>query len=200
MELAREYSSNNKFKLILMKRIIYLSLITIVIAFSSCQKKQDVGGTIAQKFANEWWVQLYDPTGALAYPAGYYGHMKTYNTSANDNTIWIDDFPFIATSPAPAHWTGDIWAFKFKATTNPSNLTFTATQAASDLSGKSGSTTVEYKIKVDVTEGKILENAGHSKTGVLTDSIYMKIKFSDDPTTIYTIRGHARTRFSEDDY
>ena len=185
-----------------MKRISILTIVITAIAFSSCQKKPDVGGTTTQKFANEWWVQLYEPSGSLPswWPSSYYAHIATYNTSANDNTFWIDDFPTIATNPAPAHWTGNVWAFKFKATANTGNLTFTANQAASDLVGTSNNNPVQYKIKVNVTEGKILENTGHSKTGVLTDSIYMKIEFSDDPGTIYTMRGHARTKFAEDDY
>jgi len=179
-----------------MKRIFVIIGI-VAIGLSSCDKERpDTGGTNAQKMANEWWVQLYDPSGALVYPASYHGHMATYNSASNDNTIWIDDFPHISGT----NWTGDIWAFKFKAVADLNSMTFAANQSASDLVGRVGSTPVEYKLKVNVTEGKILEDAGKSRTGVVTDSIYMKIEFSDDPATIYSIRGHARTRFSEDDY
>ena len=51
-----------------------------------------------------------------------------------------------------------------------------------------------------VTDGKILLNAGHSKSGNVVDSIHMQIEFSDDPGTIYEMNGGARTRFAEDDY
>lgn len=109
-----------------------------------------------------------------------FGHIATYNTSANtSNQLWIDD-------------QAEIWDFKVKVTADPNNLTFSANQAVSAIDG--------YNIKINVTDGKIIENGGHSKTGVLTDSIYMKIEFEDDPGTIYSIRGHARTRFAEDDY
>jgi hypothetical protein len=171
-----------------MKRIYFLSVALVTIVLSSCQKKPDVGGTTPEKMANEWWVQLYDPAGGLAYSASYHGHMETYNSSANDNTIWIDDFPV----KSGGSWGGDIWGFKIKAVADLNNLTFSAKQSVSALDG--------YNIKVNVTDGKIIENGGHSKTGVLTDSIYMKIEFEDDPGTIYSIRGHARTRFAEDDY
>jgi hypothetical protein len=171
-----------------MKKIYFSAIAVTLFAFYSCQKKPDIGGTTPQNMANEWWVQFYDPTGALATSANYYGHIKTYNTSANDNTIWIDDFP----EESGGSWTGNIWAFKIKAVADLNNLTFSAKQSVSALDG--------YNIKVNVTDGKIFENGGHSKTGVLTDSIYMKIEFEDDPGTIYSLRGHARTRFAEDDY
>jgi len=57
-----------------------------------------------------------------------------------------------------------------------------------------------YPITVNVTDGKILLNAGHSKSGNVVDSIHMQIEFSDDPGTIYEMNGGARTRFAEDDY
>jgi hypothetical protein len=53
---------------------------------------------------------------------------------------------------------------------------------------------------MDVLEGKIIADAGHSKTGVVTDSIYIKAVFSDDPGTEYEMAGHRRTGFVEDDY
>jgi hypothetical protein len=147
--------------------------------FHACQKKPEVGGTAAQSMANEWWVQLFDPSGAPVYPASYYGHIATYNTSANTDEIWVDD-------------QNEIWNFKVKAKADLKALTFSANKAESVVDN--------YNIKVTITDGKILPNVGHSKTGVLTDSISMKIEFEDDPGTIYSLRGHARTRFAEDDY
>lgn len=159
-----------------MKKIYFLSAAVTILAFSSCQKKPDAGGTATQKLANEWWVKLYDDGGTALTD---FGHIATYNAAANTNEIWVDD-------------QGEIWDFKVKATANVSNLTFSANQAVSVID--------QYNIKVNITEGKIIENGGHSKNGVLTDSIYMKIEFEDDPGSIYSIRGHARTRFAEDDY
>jgi hypothetical protein len=145
--------------------------------FYACQKKPEVGGTATQSMANEWWVQLYDPTGAAATD---WGHIATYNTSANNaDEIWVDD-------------QGEIWDFKVKAKADLKAMTFSANKAVSVVDN--------YNIKVTITDGKIIPNVGHSKTGVLTDSISMKIEFEDDPGTIYSLRGHARTRFAEDDY
>ena len=53
---------------------------------------------------------------------------------------------------------------------------------------------------MEVLEGKVINDAGRSKSGVVTDSIYIKAVFSDDPGTEYEMAGHRRTGFLEDDY
>jgi hypothetical protein len=164
-----------------MKKIYLLGITLTILVFTSCQKKPDVGGTATEKMANEWWVQLYEPDGSLSYPPDYYGKIATYNTAANTgNELWLDDLG------------GNIWDFKVKVNADQNNLTFSADQAESVVD--------QYNIKITVTDGKIIPNGGHSKTGVITDSIYMNIEFEDDPGKLYSIRGHARTRFAEDDY
>ena len=107
------------------------------------------------------------------------GHFKilTYNTAANNDSIWVDDY-------------GNGWQVKFKAAANFNDLTFSATNAENQY----------YPITINLTEGKVLLNAGHSKSGNIVDSIHMKVEFSDDPGTIYEMNGTARTRFIEDEY
>ena len=150
--------------------IISLSIFTLI----SCQKAKDPGATAAVKVANEWWVTLTlngDDIGT--------GHFKmaTYNTSANDNNIWVDDYP-------------NGWQFKIKVPVDYNNLTFAAMAAQNEY----------YNITVNLTDGKILPKLGHSKSGNIADSIHMKLEFSDDPGTIYEMNGVERTRFPEDDY
>jgi len=163
-----------------MKKVTIILSALIIFLFFSCSKKPDVGGTAAQSMANEWWVTL--DQGGVQDASGY-GHFKiaTYNTSANDDSIWIDDF-------------GNGWQVKFKAKADFSNLTFAAPNAANEFDP------INYPITVNVTDGKILLNAGHSKSGNVVDSIHMQIEFSDDPGTIYEMNGVARTRFIEDEY
>ncbi len=144
---------------------------------SSCKKDlPEVGGTSAEKLANEWWVTL-DSVGV----PDFYGignfKIATYNTAANDNTIWVDDLE-------------NGYQVKFKATADYTNLTFSAQAAANEY----------YPVTVNLTEGKIFPNAGHSKSGNIVDSIHMKLEFSDDPGFIYEMNGVARTRLIEDDY
>lgn len=158
-----------------MKKIA-LILGTVLIFLSGCDKDlPDPGGTASQKIANEWWTTL-TVNKVDVYGIGHF-QLLTYNTASNSSEIWIDDY-------------GHSWQFKVKAQANYGDLTFSAAQATDQYNN----------IKVDITEGKVIPGAGRSKTGNVTDSIFMKIKFSDDPTTTYEVSGHARTKFVEDEY
>jgi hypothetical protein len=165
----------------MMKLIANISIFLfafVSIVFSSCKKQlPDIGGTSAQKVANEWWVTLDQGTTKDVYKIGHF-KIATYNTADNNNQIWIDDFE-------------NGWQVKFKSLVDYSSLTFTSDPAAKNE---------YYAITVKQTDGKILLNAGHSKSGNVTDSIHMKVEFSDDPGTIYEMNGTARTRFIEDEY
>jgi len=158
-----------------MKKLIILILAVLAVGvLNSCQKVKDPGATAAVKVANEWWVTLTfngDDIGA--------GHfrMATYNTSANDNNIWVDDYQ-------------NGWQFKIKTPIDYTNLTFSTMAAQNEY----------YNITVNLTDGKILPKMGHSRAGNIADSIHMKLEFSDDPGNIYEMNGVERTRFVEDDY
>lgn len=143
---------------------------------SSCKKEVDQpGATAAVKVANEWWVTL-TQDGQDIYGIGHF-LIASYNTSANDNTIWVDDYE-------------SGWDVKFKAQVDYNNLTFSAQDAQNEY----------YNITVKLSEGQIFPKMGHSKAGNIADSIHMKLEFSDDPGTIYEMNGVERTKFAEDDY
>ncbi|HEY2721778.1 MAG TPA: lipid-binding protein [Chitinophagaceae bacterium] len=158
-----------------MRKISIGLFVIIVIVSFSCKKEVKPGNTAAVKAANGWWV-TFTLGGADVYGLGTV-FLSTYNTSANDDSLWVDDL-------------GDSWEFKCKAKVDYSNLTFTTTNAQNEY----------YNITVNLTDGKILPKAGRSKSGVATDSIYFKANFSDDPSNIYEISGTARTGLAEDDY
>src|SRR5678816_4107034 len=75
-----------------MKKIFLLSG-TAIFLLCSCEKKNlpDVGSTAAEKMANEWWVTLDQGGTQDVFGIGHF-KIATYNTSANDDSIWIDDF------------------------------------------------------------------------------------------------------------
>ena len=160
-----------------MKKIILaLIVVATVPSLNSCQKVKDAGATSAVKVANEWWVTL-DLGGTRdVYGIGHF-KIATYNTSANDSNIWIDDYK-------------NGWQVKFKSRVDYKTLTFSANSAQNEY----------YNITVNQTDGKILPKAGHSKSGNVADSIHMKVEFSDDPGNVYEMNGVERTRFPEDDY
>ena len=145
--------------------------------FSACTKDPEPGGTNTQEMAGEWFIEYYDEAGNALTD---HSTILTYNTAdPASNQVWVDD--------------PDIWPFKAKFDVDPQALTFKAMNAATDVANSSGLT-------IKVIEGKVLPKAGKSKSGNNVDSIYLKVEFSDDPGTIYQIKGHQRTGFFEDEY
>ena len=147
----------------------------VIVIAVSCKKDLTQGSTAAVKAANGWWV-TFTLDGSDVFGLGTF-FLNTYNTSANKDSLWVDDLEHS-------------WQFKVKTKIDYSTLTFSTTNAPNEY----------YNITVNITDGKILPKAGKSKSGVATDSIYFKANFSDDPSNTYVIRGTARTGFIEDDY
>ena len=159
-------------------------LFTIVIASISCDKggNPDAGKTTTADYAGDWYVDIKDETGASLIDHAIH---QTYNTSANDNTMWIND-------------NKKGYEIKCKVTINIENGTFSSIIQPNlndlDASGVSKSTVI-------VTEGKITKGGGISKGGHKVDKISFKAKFSyDPPTTIISFEGTKRTGFAEDEY
>jgi Lipid-binding putative hydrolase len=158
-----------------MKRIISIATIIFLVFISSCSKNlPDVGGTAAVTVANEWWVTFKLGDQDLI---GTHVKIATYNTSDNKDSIWVDDLQ-------------NTWSFKVKAKADYKALTFETNNAQNEY----------YDIQVKITNGKILHQAGKSRVGNITDSIYLEATFTDDPDNKYILSGTARTMYAEDDY
>lgn len=147
----------------------------------SCKKSYDVGQTNAVKLANNWWVTV-APNGALAANPKHV-FINTYNTSAQSDSFWVDDLNHDAAR----------YRYKTKAAADLNALTFSTTNSANLRAPAATPNTAT------ITEGKVIPNGGRSLTGVVTDSIYFKIKFSYSDT-VFTVAGVGRTGFIEDDY
>ena len=163
------------------KKFILFAIVLLTIV--SCEKTYDPGATKAKDVANEWWADLYQ--GGASATGGSIGKVMTYNTAVDNDSIWVDDLH-------------NLYSFKVKAKFDSKALTFVTTNAKDDyydpLKPAASPATVT------ITDGKVLLKAAHSATGVVTDSIYFKAEFSDDPGTIYEIKGTGRTGWAEDDY
>jgi hypothetical protein len=166
-----------------MKKIIVIASLGMLVV-TSCQKTKDAGATSAVKVANEWWVTL-DSVGIADYYGLGHQRILTYNTSANDNNIWVDDNKLT-------------YGFKIQAAVDYTSLTFTSAPLAENEYFVPGSPA--FPETVHLTEGKIFPAMGHSRSGNVVDSLHMKLEFSDSPGFIYEINGVARSRFPEDDY
>lgn len=149
----------------------------VLMSFSSCDEGGDAkpGGTTVEKFAGDWWISATDSDGNTLFE-----HIKhsTYNTAANDNTMWIDDYE-------EGYW------IKCKVTVNIADGTFTATDAENLLDGS----------HVTITEGKIEKNAATSLGGHTVDKISFRAHFDYDPDGYDILyEGHKRTGFLEDEF
>ena len=157
-----------------------LILIVAVTALTACEKeKPEVGGTGAEKVANEWWVQF---TSEGAPVKNGFFKIATYNTSSSQDSIWVDDLKHS-------------YGFKSKAKVDYNNLTFAAANVQNTYYSATYPATT-----VSIANGKVIPGAGHSKTGNVTDSIYLEVEFSHKPGVKYVLSGHARTQFAEDEY
>lgn len=159
-----------------------LSKICIVlvsgILVSACYKKPDVANTATVDMSGEWWVDYYleeAPTESLT----GYGALLTYNTSDNSTSqIWIEDH---------------VGGYKSKVAVDYASMTFPETASTENLESPG--------TNMRILEGKVLKDAGRSTSGVVVDSIYLKIEFVDDePGVIYQVRGHMKTGFFEDEH
>ncbi len=155
----------------------------VITSFSSCDEggDPDPGGTTTEKFAGDWYISVLDSNGDILVDHALHA---TYNSAANDNTMWIDDNPQHASTP-------NGWWLKAKITVDLSNGTF---------SGTSQKNLNDPTSTVIITEGKIEKDAGVSKAGHKVDKISFKAEFSYDPGNVLTFVGHKRTGFKEDEY
>jgi hypothetical protein len=164
------------------RKLIFMAVVLFTIM--SCTKETlDPGQTKAVKVANEWWVNLY-LDGAPQY--GGFSKIETYNVAANNDSIWVDDLG------------GNIWNFKCKAIFDANNLTFQAPNSKNENYNPKKPTAAP--LTVTFQDAKIMPDKAKSTTGVVTDSIYFKVIFSDDPTNTYEIKGTGRTMWSPDDH
>jgi hypothetical protein len=161
-----------------------LILAVAVTALTACEKEMpEVGGTGAEKVANEWWVQFTLEGNAVK--NGFF-KIATYNTASSQDSIWVDDLKHS-------------FGFKSKARVDLNNLTFAAPNVQNTYFDPAKPATYPATT-VSITNGKVLPGAGHSRTGNTTDSIYLEVEFSDKPGAKYVLSGHARTAFAEDEY
>lgn len=164
-------------KINFIKNTISVSLLLIFsLMLNSCDEggNPDPGKTNTGQFAGDWIINLTDSDGN---PVVEHALHSTYNTSANDNTMWIDD-----------HENG--YYIKCKFTIN-NDGTFSATDSENILD--SGTVTI--------TEGKIEKNGAVTPGGHTVDKISFRAHYSYDASGYDILyEGHKRTGFLEDEY
>ena len=136
----------------------------------ACSKDLPDAGSTSAKALANEWWVKINDTGSVV-------KLSTYNTSLNPDSMWVDDLINLDT-------------FRCKTKIDVSALTFSVQNSTNEYAPN----------KVNITNGKILKNAGVSKTGNIVDSIYMEVEFSNKPGIKNKIAGSARTRWDVDDY
>ncbi|MBO9673461.1 MAG: hypothetical protein J7577_08450 [Sphingobacteriaceae bacterium] len=160
-----------------MKKYFYI-LTLFVLSISACKKDEPIGGTAVQDLSGEWWVQI-DGTG------DYYG-ISTYNTADNSSSqMWLNLTKFYG---------NDSNTIFGKVSVNLDSKTFNGQNVVNKGTYAGGLT-------FTVTNGKVTPNGavGPSSKAV-TDAIALDVEFSDDPGTIYHLKGYHRTKFVGDDH
>jgi len=173
-----------------MKKIVFITVITGMLVFTSC-KKDEIGGTATEKIAGEWIVKvdLLKADGSLFYTGEDFfglGEFKilTYNTAKNVSTeMWLDDVE-------------NFWKFKVVVNLNYDNATFSTNNFVDNY---------YYESQVKITNGKVLYNAAKTPSGMPADSIVFYVSFDDDtyPENYgyenYKIAGYRYTGFNDDE-
>lgn len=158
-----------------MKKYLIYILFLFVVAFSSCDVKEEYEQINSQvmEASGEWWIK-FSKTG---YETGYL-KVLTFNTAADVATeMWISD-------------NGNWKNIKVKCPVNIENLTF----AGTNLANTTTSMTVVIK------NGKITKGGGLSTSGLVTDKISFEIELSGEPGVTYKAEGTRKTGFVEDEH
>ena len=182
-----------------MKKYSFFFILFTSVAFFSCKKegyKAPASNTVAM--AGRWWYELIkdansdgifneDDGDELLVSYADYGapDLITTNTNANDkdSVLITDQF-----SPGFGQW-----PFKVHVPVDVASLTFTPASGLLNKALSDGET-------VRVIEGKILKNAATTLSGGRSDSIFLRLEFSDDEGTQYMFSGLRDTGFPEDQY
>ena len=176
-------------------KIVIVLVVLIAFGFTGCKKLWDMNQpkevdteySAVWPLAGEWYVQYMFDDGAGNIGDWYgvgYTTLFTYNTANEDkDQFWISD-------------DGNFWVYTIKSPCNVDARSFSGDSLVStaDWDGDL------YDIKVNIKNGKVIEDGGFSTSGVVTDSIYFEIEFEDDPGTIYQCAGIRRTGFLEDEH
>ena len=191
-----------------MKKILYFAALAMMFAGSSCSK-DEVGGTSTEALAGEWFVTIdaVDDNGnPIDGGEDYFGigeasRLLTYNTAANNATMWVDDLGAFTVAELYNYPLYPNYAIRCKVNVDAANLTFSSVAAANEADAVvwyDDDGNEAYRVdplpSITIEDGKILPGAATQNNGSPCDSIVFYVKYTDDPW--YPDDGYAKYRVS----
>jgi hypothetical protein len=171
-----------------MKRFYnFIILLALVSTLFSCTKEEDkVEYTAVKTMAGQWYVQFLDATGKDI-KAAHIVLLTSCTSSNSADSLVIADM-------------GSIWEFSVTTKVDVNAQTFSVSNKQNYYysDGDKDGNFTNYNIKINVTEGSIKTGTKKLPSGTMADEISLKIEFSDDPGSIYTIKGFRVSGFLED--
>ena len=172
-------------------KINFIMIMMVGILIVSCEADgyadYDTDETMTQELSGEWFVSVYDQNGNRLTD---YFLLSTYNTAANNDSIWVDDHE-------------SAFPLKVRALASLEDLTF-STESAPNLyvEDSTGIATAS------ITNGIVIPEGGRaSGSNNVVDSLAFEVQVSHDPEgpvlgadTLYIVGGYERTGFLEDEH
>ena len=154
-----------------MKKVNFLFIAALLISLTSCSKMYDmnqpkdpvVEHSVVWPLSGEWYVtyQFENPDGTSGvgdWDEVGYTTITTYNTSDESSSkFWIADYD-------------NFWNYKVKSDCNVGSKSFSSADSL-------GNQVTTNPLKINIKNGKVIEDGGKSPSGVISDSIYFEIEY-----------------------
>lgn len=167
-----------------MKKYLILLFAALSFSLTGCEETDvEPGGTAVEKMAGAWYVtwEQKDAQGVWQDVLGGTVEVDTYNTAANVPTeMWLKETYLLNTA--------------LKVATDYAGRTFGMSETTIAVNEK---TWGAPKITLSITDGKVLEGAATTPSGMPADSIVFFVNVQGDDT--YKVAGFRRTGFAEDE-
>jgi hypothetical protein len=170
-----------------MKNIIIIAFLFACVLVSCSTEEIDPGKAANNELSGEWFVNYdHDVFGNDPFGVGYTRILTSTTASQSATDLIITDEE-------------NFWDYRVKARMDIAAKTFGSPDTL--ISYVDG-----YDIKVLIRNGKIIEDAVTTASGVVADSIYFEVWFEDlegatgIPNDILKVSGYRRTGFLEDEH
>lgn len=167
-----------------MKKYLILLFAALSFSLTGCEETDiEPGGTAVEKMAGLWnvtWEQK-NAQGEWEDILGGTVPLNTYNTAANVATeMWLNE--------------GYLLDMPLKVSTDYAARTFQMPETVLEVDENTWGVP---EIKLSITDGKILEGAATTPSGMPADSILFFVNVAGDDT--YKVAGFRHTGFTEDE-